>query len=66
MKRNDGGRGIKEIRDTHREKRLRVACYLTCSDYKWINVEWRREVSKEENSIADNAKKTLGYVGVNI
>ena len=66
LKREDGGRGLKSMRDTYEETRLRVACYMACSDNKWISATWRREILKEENSISDEAIKTMDDVGVTI
>ena len=64
--REDGGKGIKSLRDIYKETRLRVACYLTCLENKWIKAAWRRENIKEENSIAEEAMKTMGDVEVEI
>ena len=60
--REDGGKGIKSLRDIYKETRLRVACYLTCLENKWIKAAWRRENIKEENSIVEEAMKTMGDV----
>ena len=46
LKREDGGRGIKSLRDIYKEMRLRVACYMACSENKWISAAWRRENAK--------------------
>ena len=43
LKREDGGRGIKSLRDTYRVTRVRVACYMACSENRWISAAWRRE-----------------------
>ena len=64
--REDGGKGIKSLRDIYKETRLRVACYLTCLESKWIKAAWRRENIKEENSIVEEAMKTMGDVEVEI
>ena len=64
--REDGGKGIKSLRDIYKETRLRVACYLTCLENKWIKAAWRRENIKEENSIVEEAMKTMGDVEVEI
>ena len=34
MKRKDGGRGLKSLREVYEETRLRVGCYLFVSDNK--------------------------------
>ena len=64
--REDGGKGIKSLRNIYKETRLRVACYLTCLENKWIKAAWRRENIKEENSIVEEAMKTMGDVEVEI
>ena len=64
--REDRGKGIKSLRDIYKETRLRVACYLTCLENKWIKAAWRRENIKEENSIVEEAMKTMGDVEVEI
>ena len=57
LKREDGGRGIKSLRDIYKEMRLRVACYMACSENKWISAAWRTENAKQENSIGKEAMK---------
>ena len=66
LRREDGGRGIKSLKDIYKEKRLRVACYMACTENKWISSAWRRESTKEENYIVEKAIKTMGNVGVEI
>ena len=66
LKRKDGGRGIKSLRDTYRETRVRVACYMACSENRWISAAWRREKYKEENSIVKEAMKTMENIGIGI
>ena len=66
LKREDGGRGIKSVRDVYQEKRLRVACYMACSTNSWIQAAWRREMMKEENAIVTEAVKIMEDVGVRI
>ena len=66
LKREDGGRGIKLLRDIYKETRLRVACYMACSENKWISTVWRRENVKEENSIVEEAMKIMEDVEVEI
>ena len=64
--REDGGRGIKSLRDICKESKLRVACYMACLENKWTKAAWRRENTKEENSIVDEAMKTMEDVEVEI
>ena len=46
----DGGRRIKSLRDIYKETRLRVACYMTCLQNKWIKFAWRRDQGGEFNN----------------
>ena len=66
LKREDGGRGIKSMRDVYQETRLRVACYMASSTNSWIRAAWRREMMKEENAIVTEAVKIMEDVGVRI
>ena len=54
------------MRNIYKETRLRVACYIACLQNKWIKAEWRRENTKEENSIVEEAIKTMEDVEVEI
>ena len=65
LRRRDGGRGIKSLKDIYKGTRLRVACYIACSENKWISAAWRSGNTKE-NSIVEEAMKILKYVGVEI
>ena len=64
--RKDGGRRMKSPRDIYKETRLRVACYMACLENKWIKVAWRRENTKKENSIVEEAMKMMEDVEVEI
>ena len=66
LNREDGGRGLKSMRDAYKETRLRVACYMACSQNVWIKEAWLRETIKEESSIVEEAMKTMSDVGTNI
>ena len=54
------------MRDIYKETTLRVACYMACLQNKWIKAAWRRENTKEENSIVEEAIKTMEDVEVEI
>ena len=45
---------------------MRVACYMACSENRWISAAWKRETVKEENSIIDEVIQTVKDVGVEI
>ena len=64
--REDGGRGIKSLRDIYKETRLRVTCYIACLQNEWTKAAWRREKTKEENSIVEEAIKTMENVEAEI
>ena len=66
LKRGDGGRGIKSMRDVYQETRLRAACYMACSTNSWIQAAWRREMMKEDNAIVTETVKIMEDVGVRI
>ena len=66
LRREDGGRRIKSLKDIYKDIRLRVACYMACSENRWISAVWRRENTKEENSIVEEAIPTMDDVGVEI
>ena len=66
LRKEDGGRGIKSLKYIYKETRLRVACYMACSENKWISAAWRRENTKEENSTVEEAMKTMEDVEVEI
>ena len=53
MKRKDGERGLKSLREVYEGTRLRVRCYMFVSDNKWIKDAWKQETRKECNSIKD-------------
>ena len=38
LKRGQGGRGLKLMRDVYAETRTRVACYMCKSNNKWIQI----------------------------
>ena len=66
LRREDGGRIIKSSKDIYKETRLRGACYIACSENKWISAVWRSENTKEENSMVEEAMKTMDDVEVEI
>ena len=65
-RREDSSRGIKSLKGIYKETRLRVSCYIACSENKWISTAWRRENTKDENSIVEEAMKAIEDVGVEI
>jgi hypothetical protein len=63
MKRDQGGRGLKSMRDVYKETRVRVACYMLKSENRWIHAAWRRESLKEENAVVSEAVTIMQEVG---
>ena len=66
MKRKDGGRGLKTLREVYEETGLRVGCYMFVSDNRWIKEAWKQEVRKECNSIKDEIISTMQTKGKTI
>ena len=66
LKREDRGRGLKSMRDVHEETRLRVACYMSKSENRWIQAAWRRETSNVENAVVTEARTTMEEVGMGL
>ena len=62
----DGGSGLKSIRDVYKETRLRVTCYMAKSTNEWIKVAWKRETLKDENSLIDEAVAMMVQLGADI
>ena len=66
LKREKGGRRLKTLRDTYKEARLRVACYMTKSTSQWIEAACRRKAIKQENTIFVESVKMIEEVGVRL
>ena len=66
MRRENGGRGLKSMKDLYEETKVRVACYMTHSESAWIKTAWRREFQKEGKSIKSEAEYALREFGENV
>ena len=66
IKREDGGRGLKSMRDVYKETRLRITCYMAKSTNEWIKVTRKRETLKDENSMIDEAVAMIAQLGADI
>ena len=66
MRRENGGRGLKSMKDLYEETKVRVACYVTHSESAWIKTAWRREFQKEGKSIKSEAEDALRDDGENV
>ena len=65
LKREDGDRGQKSMRDVYKETR-QVICHMAKSTNEWINVAWKRETLKDENSMIDEAVTMIAQLGADI
>ena len=43
MKRKNGGRRLKSLREVYEETRLPVGCCMFVSDNRWIKEAWKEE-----------------------
>ena len=66
MKRKDGGRGLKSLRDVYEETRLHVGYYMFVSDNRWTKEAWKQEARKDSNSIKDEIILTIETKGKTI
>ena len=66
MKREQGGRGLKSMKDIYQETRLRVACYMLKSINQWIRVARKREMLKGENSIVRGSLTMMEVLDIRI
>ena len=63
MKRKDGGRGLKSLREIYEVTRLRIRCCMFVSDNRWIKKAWKQETRKECNSVKDEITLTMQTKG---
>ena len=54
------------MRDVYKETRLRVACYMSKAENRWIQAAWRRETLKEENAVVTKARTTMEEAGITL
>ena len=66
LKQEEGGRGLKSLRDVYKETKLRVACYMAMSRSQWIQAAWEREAEKEYTSIKREAQEAMIEIGLAI
>ena len=55
MKMDQGGRGLKFMREVYKETRVRDACYMVKSHIIWIQVSWQRKMLKKTNAVVNEA-----------
>ena len=63
MRRENGGRDLKSMKDLYEETKVRVACYMTHAESAWIKTAWRREFQKEGRSIKRSRRKCSILLG---
>ena len=63
LKRENGRRGLKSMRDVYKETRLQVACYMSKSENRWNQAVWKRKTWKVENTRTWKRVKTAHQQG---
>ena len=66
MRKENGGRGLKSMKELYEETKVRVACYMTHSESAWIKTARRRKFQKEGKSIKSEAEDALREVEENV
>ena len=66
MKRQEGGRGLKMLKEVYQETKVRVATYMSMSESRWIEVAWKREDNSEYCSVKREAEQTLAECGMEV
>ena len=61
-----GGRGLKSVRDAYEETKIRIVCYLFCSEDPWMKRVWERELEKENISIPKEVIKAFSDIGMTL
>ena len=64
LKRNEGGRGLKNFKEVYDETKIRGACYMAVATNKWIRVVWKNESQKEQISLKKETEKAMRQVEV--
>ena len=59
LKRENGERGLKSMRNVCKETTFRVACYMSKSENKWIQAVWEIEILKVENAVVNKVQLTI-------
>ena len=66
LKCQDGGRGLKSMKDVYEDTKARVACYMAHQSSCFIKVAWENEVRKEDKSLCRDANDILTRYNVNL
>ena len=59
-----GGRGLTDLEETYQKTKIRIACYMSLSSDRFIQVAWERELNKNGPSINREAVEALNMVGI--
>ena len=54
------------MRDLYKETRLRIACYMSKLENRWIQAARRRETLKVENAVVNEAQTIMEEVGMRL
>ena len=65
-RREDGGRGLKILKEVYDETKVRVACYMATSNNESIKVLWRNEYMKEQTSLKIVAEEVMRSVNAQV
>ena len=66
LPRKVGGRGLKSVKDAYEETKIRILCYLFCSQNPWLSIVWKREIEKNHIPLSKEVSKTFENIDVNI
>ena len=66
MKRKDGGRGLKSVKEVYDEKTTRIACYMASMTNEWIKLAWKNESRREQTSVEKEAERVMRNVNAEI
>ena len=64
--RNEGGRGLKSLKQAYSETKIWIACYMAAATNKLIRVAWSNESQKEQISLKKKAEKEMRKVKINV
>ena len=59
LRREDGGRGLKSMKDVYEETKIRVACYMAYQESPWIQAAWDCEVRKDGKSMTRDVNNII-------
>ena len=66
LPRKEGGRGLKSVKDSYEETKIRIACYLFSSKNRLMKSVWKREVNKVHYSLIKEVNRIFQEIGKDI